>query len=535
MLVGILTFFLATSTTYAIDITNPPAKKDDSPLLITAYGLEGNTAEGVSFIEIYNTSKELIALNDWSFSVDWTMVDNSAEDTTLEPFSMPIAPAVAKDTEKIYLQPKQFAAISFANAVDSASLQVSSELFGASGTFVSQLSLSSENTEPYVVQSSSAVGGIRFLGETSTGYTSTGAYYQYPNSKIRAELTLYDGGLYQLGVNAPLEFPLAPVEILANPIACAPLNGSVRCRDYVKFYNNLDMPIDFDEVTLNIGSLTSSKQIPLAGTVKPGQYIVFSQIADGANISISNSGGYVWLSDRYGVSTYKSTVTQYADASSATRKGQSWALIQGVWQWSNPSPASQNEPLPPLSCAADQFLNKETGRCNNIAGVSSLTPCRSDQYRSNETNRCRLKTSLATSLTPCAANQYRNLTTNRCRLIATTTSSLKPCAANQYRSTETNRCRLIASTASSLKPCLKNQYRSPETNRCRKKPITEVLGAKFPVEKVPGGAASSKVGWVAFAGVGSLALGYGVWEWRRELGGAGARIKRFFVKGSPDG
>jgi hypothetical protein len=39
----------------------------------------------------------------------------------------------------------------------------------------------------------------------------------------------------------------------------------------------------------------------------------------------------------------------------------------------------------------------------------------------------------------------------------------------------------------------------------------------------------SFAGWWALAGVGALAAGYGIWEWRRELWGGIRKIGTFFT------
>ena len=281
------------------------------------------------------------------------------------------------------------------------------------------------------------------------------------------------------------------------------------CREYVKFYNYSDGPIDFTNTALHIGTLSSSSSTPLAGVVQPGEYALFATGASGGALEISNSGGYVWLSDVYGVTQYDNTIVEYADASSATHKGQSWALIDDLWQWGVPQPGGANMPLPVVVEPTTQ--------------AAAPTPCRSDQYRNPETNRCKLITTASTSLTPCAANQYRNPETNRCKAIVSASSTLTPCAAGQYRNPETNRCKAIATTASSLTPCSEGYERNPDTNRCRKSTVASIPTVEGAVETVVDGEGST-IGWLAFGSVAGLALSYSAWEWRREVAGLFSRM-----------
>jgi hypothetical protein len=106
---------------------------------------------------------------------------------------------------------------------------------------------------------------------------------------------------------------------------------------------------------------------------------------------------------------------------------------------------------------------------------------------------------------------------------------LKPCADNQFRNPDSGRCKRIASSDElALADCGEGRERNPETNRCRNiKTITSIPEAAFAVESVKD-TAQAFVGWWALAGIGLLALGYGVWEWRRELGVLFGKLTAFF-------
>lgn len=152
------------------------------------------------------------------------------------------------------------------------------------------------------------------------------------------------------------------------------------------------------------------------------------------------------------------------------------------------TPSQTNVMQKYVPCDDGYIRNDMTGRCNKLTVVSTLVDCGEGKYRSEETGRCR--TIPATSI-------------------------LAACKLGQYRSEETNRCRNIVA-ASVQKPCKDNQYRSEETNRCRNLPAAAVPESAFAVQPVKEGAMAF-VGWWALGGVGILAAGYGVWEWRYEI------------------
>ena len=470
---------------HAIDTTTPPPRLASSPILITAYYINGATP---GYIELYNSSSEIVNLREYSLTLKW----NASGNTTTAPLTVPLQ---ASDG---YLPSRQYAVVGFGSVVPNASIQFEA-LSGNSGTYVNEIGVSSPNVKPYIKTFTSAQTQRMMLGETSTGYTTTGTY------SLDTRTALYDSGLYSPGA---VDFPLAPIEVLANPRSCAPTETDTACREYIKFYNSTAQPISFDGTRLRIGyqgqAASSTNSVLLGGTVQPGEYAVFDRTESGAPITITNTGGYVWLEDVYGLVTYPTTVVEYTDASSTTRKGQSWAQVEGVWQWGVPNPVGANRALP-----TEQNIESSS---------AGLVPCRADQYRSPETNRCRSIETLIAQ-TPCDEGEYRNPDTGRCRKIASASggSSLRPCDEGQYRNPETNRCKAIASQASSLVPCQDGWERNPETNRCRKAKSTIVPKADFAVESYQN-PEKMGLGWVAFAVVGAGLASYAVWEWRQELG-----------------
>lgn len=491
----------------AIDTSPAPPILPNSPLLFTAYFIETATPH---YIELYNSSSDLINIRDWKMTMTWSSIAPGTPSAVTTPLSLKLS------NSDQYIPAKSYAVVGFGDAVNNPSIHVDA-LTGQPGEYISQLQLENPSYQPYTKYFSSAQTAPMRLKETSTGYTSTGNY----SAETRS--SLYDNGLYEVGISSPASVPLQVVEVLANPRTCSPLETDTACREYVKLYNPTDGDISFENTRLHIGSMSSSgTTVHLGGVIKAGSNAVFSTKEDGSDLSISNGGGYVWLEDTYGLKIYDNTVMAFEDATSSIHKGQSWALIDGQWQWATPSPSGANLPLPPEP--------EQT----TPATTSIVQPCRSDQYRNPLTNRCKLIEVSDSSLTPCAANQYRSPETNRCRLVnaASSSSSLTPCAANQYRSTETNRCRLVSTAStSSLKPCATNQERNPDTNRCRNITSSQIPQADFAVQTTAD-PPSQTIGWLAFAGVAGLAASYGVWEWRREIGSKISGVAGRLTKGN---
>ena len=491
-----------------VDAGLPPVAIPDSPLYITAYSTQAledsmsglTAATQPSYVELYNTSAEPVNMQKWELGFTWS---SKADSQTVVTRSHRL---LLGGEDKSYIAPNSYVVVSIGGAVNGASY--SAELdSGEAGQFISDIELRHENFNPYRI----AIDDIELantseqpfkmrLGQTTTGYTSTGKY------KLDERTTLYDNGLYlpRLAISA------LPVEIVANSRNCSPEDTSIECGDYVKFYNATNQPVDFEDTRLRVGyqgqSVNKSNAVQLSGVVQPGMYMTFSKDTEGHNLSVTNSGGFVWLEDKYGIVTYKNTITEYPDASSTTHKGEAWALDNAsVWRWTMPNPLGSNIFRP-----VETKQSVDTG--------DARVPCRTDQYRSEETGRCRSIVTGNSILKACQANQYRSAETNRCRNITTaSTTSLTPCKPGQMRNPQTNRCRAIATVANAqLKPCVEGKIRSPETNRCRNEDAA-VLGEKvgFAVEKTA--ATDNSAGIWALGIIGVLALGRGMWEWRFEL------------------
>lgn len=441
-----------------------------SPVIITGYSFVGSTVE---YVQIYNTSDEVVNLDGWT--LNYTLSASGSTQQLVELHGL--------------LKPKNYALAAertvttgdFAYTTASVPQTVSTLQLVPSPEYLPQsLTLKVDATTSF---------WRRNVSTTTGDYLSTFASFT-----PTADFTVYVGGLYSV----PSEPRLQVSEILPNPRSCSPLDTALDCHEYVKLYNTGTEAIDMSQFRLRSGyqgqSATTGTAVVLAGVLEPGHFAVVTQGADGRTVSLSNSGGYVWIEDVYGFWRYDSTVQAYDDASSDTKKGHAWAYdaATDTWRWtSRPMPTDAVSVFP--SVVASESLT-----------LAALTPCKDGQYRSEATGRCRAIATANVALTPCAEDQERNPTTNRCRGVASS-RELAPCAAGQERNPDTNRCRKIASTS--------------------------MPSAGFAVESVAD-STQAFVGWWALGGLTLLGTGYGVGEWRSEiLAWLRSRMQRFpFVK-----
>lgn len=282
--------------------------------------------------------------------------------------------------------------------------------------------------------------------------------------------------------------PLQLTEILPNAI------GSDTGNEFIEIYNPTNQTVDLSYYSVKTGvDLDKTYSFPIGSTIGPGEYRSFSDSA--MKFTLLNTSSRVVLIAASGSTAGDTGIYD------TPGDGESWALINGAWQYTNqPTPGATNKPSVVTESEVD---------ATDVVGV----PCPTGKYRNPLTGRCRTVVSDASVLATCDADQYRNPETGRCRKIATT--MLAPCKDNQYRSEETNRCRTIVA-ASATKPCKDNQYRSEETGRCRNMPAASVPEAAFAVQTIKD-TGMVFVGWWALGAVGLLAIGYGVWEWRRDI------------------
>ncbi len=332
-------------------------------------------------------------------------------------------------------------------------------------------------------------------------------------------------------------FPLRLTELFPNPI------GSDYGNEFIEIFNPTNQIVSLQNYLLSFG----------IDTVKDYAFPEDSYIEPESYMAVYNSDikfTLVNTSSRLILKSILGDIISQASIYDNPKEGFSWSLISGTWQYTNqPTPGSNNlvssigevedDGLEP--CAPNQYRNPLTNRCKLLPEYESqLVPCKEGQYRSEETNRCRniisdvieyipcpegqernpetnrcRKIQIPIELVPCPEGEERNPKTNRCRKIPIPTT-LEPCPAGQERNPETNRCRKIQDVLrdSILGPCPEGQERNPETNRCRK--IVDMTEAGYKPEKVEINS-DDKTLIIVLSVVGSLALAYGLWEWRSEL------------------
>lgn len=328
------------------------------------------------------------------------------------------------------------------------------------------------------------------------------------------QITIPDGYQSLDGINCtpipPENATLLITELLPNSASYDTGN------EFIEIYNPNDRAISLKGYNLQLGpSFSKNYPLPADQTIAAKTYKTFSDSQTG--LVLPNSSGFVRLIAPAG------NAVSTTDIYSEPGEDMAWALLNDVWQYTNqPTPSVTNLP----SLAGGSGGGSE-------GTITDLTSCPAGKYRNPETNRCKNIEDSSSSLTPCAADQVRNPATNRCRSIFSTTSSgLTLCSAGQERNPETNRCRKIGlTTASSLKPCVANEERNPATNRCRKKSTSSAAKA---VKDIESQTMADRGGWF-LAGSASIGLaGYGVAEWRSEIGTGLRRISALLGKNPPN-
>lgn len=147
--------------------------------------------------------------------------------------------------------------------------------------------------------------------------------------------------------------------------------------------------------------------------------------------------------------------------------------------------------------------------------ITSEKPCPVGEVRNTETRKCSstINTSVSTQI-PCAVGLERNPETGRCRKIATVAASPAACKAGQVRNVTTNRCNNVA-TSKAIKTCPIGQERNSETGRCKKS--ASKVATDQNVKDVASRLVKNNASWW-FAGFGVVgSVGYGIYEWRRDI------------------
>jgi hypothetical protein len=479
-IVGVVTagqgaFALTTTETYF---------SDNSPLVISAYQTFSG-GKDIGLIELYNDGDAPVDIGRWS------VVDDTNKRTLR--FSTQYTGL---------LEPKQHVVLASPGFIDGNSSYLvdgwqETILSPATITTLSLRSLGYRNSDVSVKSTSALMQRNRGVD----GYLSTFTDITYRS--------LFDDGLYM----APAE----PVGLLVDEIYpyasdCAPFDKSILCSDYVKLANTSSAPINLDYLVLrtdsNSSGRTGSNTIQLGGVLLPGEYRTIWLTDDDDRLSLTNSGGYVWLEDKWETTRYETTLAHYESAG-VREQGMAYAKSRDLWIWTlSPQPSGPNKITlliePTAECPVGKYRNPDTGRCRSVEeAVNELATCPEGQTRNPDTNRCRSATTVRVSQTPCGEGQERNPATNRCRS--------------------------IASAVAELLPCDEGYERNPATNRCRKALTSEMPLAPFPVQTVTQSGLSNIVWW-SMAAVAAGAVGYAVWEWRQELRSLGHRLSRTLTR-----
>ena len=494
-----LVFIVATSSgvsAFSIETTETNFLLDPQ-VQISAYGwqLEDATkALSISnplllqYLQLYNDSDTLVDLRDWK-----VFVQDPLGARTEVVFSIEFSG---------WIQPHKHVIASFGDAVSGATLHIAKMALpsltqSVKSKFVVAPSIAGTYREVDYELKSTSVFWQRNMSSTGLGYVSTFT------GAATSPTQLADDGLYAV----PEPPALIIEEIYPYSSECPPNDTAVLCGDYIKLQvatNDQDMSQYVLRTDSSSSSRTTSNTFYLSDyPIQENGYVIVAFDEDAKRMSLTNSGGYVWIEDLYGKKLYETTITQY-DAALTEHQGWSWIRdSDNVWKWtSTPQPNSSNKlTIPDVEstevCPAGKYLNPETNRCRTIEeAVNALAACPEGQERNPITNRCRSKVLAAVvTLTPCGEGQERNPLTNRCRSIASAVAELMPCDEGYERNPATNRCRkvLAATTAASG------------------------AGASNSSAAVEPAQTSSSWGWalatVALCG----AVGYGLYEWRHEI------------------
>ena len=481
---AILLFLLSFSATQASALNISPTEPipKNAGLLITAYGTS-IAQSSLDLVQVYNSNDHVFSLDGWWLGIITNLQTSPQPIHTLTGY-------MKAESHGIYVKDDE---ISGAGVL---SFSMPPLAVGEKLTKVVLMAPIASWASPE--QPIATTDGVYRRGLTSTGYSSSTTF-----AKLVEPITLYADELYTV----PSTPMLRIVEVVARHAECAPNDLSVVCGDYVKLQNVSEAPIDTSLYRLrsDSGTSESGNAFSLNGLLDPGAYLTVSLRDDGDKLSLTDSGGYVWLEDIAGiVQYYDETTVQYPSASSTTKIGWAWAqdAVDGIWKWtSTPRPDTENVITVPAEV---------------VAVTTGLGECPAGKYRNPETNRCRSLEEAVNVLAQCDEGKERNPITNRCRSVASVASAvLAPCDEGKERNPATNRCRAVASvSASALVPCQTGYDRNPATNRCRKA-VASTTGGAAETEVVTAENSSLQTALLIVAGAG--AVSYGIYEWRTEL------------------
>lgn len=348
-----------------------------SPLIVTSFKTE-NSGQDISFLEIYNSGDALQRLSDWQITdtINQRTIVLDARDGYIEPNTHVVitkdgAVSGATYTIKAWSWLPTVVAANPPVIQAITNIKLSNHAYRSADTEIEPKYIDMWATRRYLM----------------SGYSSTTFDPHY-----RA---LFDDGLY---VAPSTSQGLQIVEIYPYSSSCDPFDSSILCGDYVKLFNISNHSIDLNDYVLRTDSSSASRTnanaINLGGELGAGEYRAVAVTNNGSKLSLTNSGGYVWLEDMWGLTSYPATLTRYESAGSAFQ-GYAYATdANGAWQWtSTPAPLSSNTmtSIAAQACPDGKYLNPDTNRCRSTLEetLNTLTGCEEGSERNITTNRCR--------------------------------------------------------------------------------------------------------------------------------------------------
>ena len=510
--------FAMSSHVAAITSDYPPSEYL-SPVFISAFQTSNvdSATTKLDVIELYNSTTEPINLKNW-------VVDGygSSEISACKL-------TISHDDE--YILPKSYVVLAQSSVLQGSMEPPMIKEFdtncGTIGQKITRLTLDSpqrgNGSVEETIHAIPSAGGFVRSGLTATYRDEDDAFNDNFDPIItRPNSAVYIGRWYV----PPTETSITVVEVLPKPLVCAPNDVRAQCLEYVKLYNagGKYSPSSFRIRTGVKGSSVNASNTAILSDdgISPGHYASYE-------MSLSDSGSYVWVEDAYGIKTYDATIVHYNSASS--HDGQAWSRLSpnmDEWQWTKfPTPndepnrfnsggiinqcselklseiaANTNSQFVEVYSVSKNTINVsgcqiQTNRSTNISYVfpegTTLAASQAMAVRISETGLTLTKTTSGTVFVlnsdgsvEVDARSYENLDENTSLALVGGTwlqtflvtpnesneySEFPACDSGYVRNEETGRCNKIEAP-SSLTACRADQYRSLETNRCRLRSTT---------------------------------------------------------------
>jgi len=133
-------------------------------------------------------------------------------------------------------------------------------------------------------------------------------------------------------------------ELLPNPAGV----GNDDSDEFVEIYNPNDVSFNLSGFTIESGLTTKHDYTFPDGSSIPAKTFAAFYASD-TNLTLSNSGGEVWLLDPNG------NILSQTDAYANAKDGQAWALANGSWYWTVvPTPNAANKISAPSSAGSSK-------------------------------------------------------------------------------------------------------------------------------------------------------------------------------------